>query len=78
MDDSFIDGMMGELCKSQRGFKFIFVISVVGLGIMSLWLPFVRFDSATGAIVVLNILLSLSFAGLSGLFVWRCGIRSQD
>lgn len=78
MDESFIDGMMGELCKSQRGFQFIFVLSVVGIGIMALWLPFVRLDSGTGAIVVLNILFSLAFAGLSGFFLWRCRIRSRD
>lgn len=78
MDDSFVDGMMGELCKSQRGFKFIFVLSVVGIGIMALWLPFVRLDSGTGAIVVLNILLSLGFASFSGFFLWRCAVRSRN
>lgn len=77
MSDSFIDGMMGELCKSQRGFKYIFVISTVGIGIMALWLPFVRLDTGTGGIVVLNLILSSMFAALSGFFIWRCKIRSQ-
>lgn len=75
---STIDGIMYEVCQSRQQLSIVFTLSMVGIVLMLLWVPFVDPNSGTGAIVYLNIMISSSFALFTGFFVWRCRVRSRE
>lgn len=73
---SAVDGVMHEVCRSKHQLKVIFTLSMVGVGLMLLWAPFVDPDTGTGAIVLLNLAISSCTALFVGFFLWRCRVRA--
>ncbi|WP_255171452.1 hypothetical protein [Natrononativus amylolyticus] len=67
-DKSFLE----HLCDYEQAWRLLFTFSVAVIGLMSLWLFTADRESATFAVVVLNIVGASAFALLSGFLLWKC------
>ena len=79
MADSFVSGMLEQLCRESalQKFRFVFTIAVVVIGLMLIWFPFVDRDSATFVVVVMNLISSGFILALSGAFIFGCRYREE-
>ena len=57
---------MYEVCKSMGKLRFLFGFSIAMFAMMVLWVPVVDLESATGVVVVMNLVGATLFGALSG------------
>jgi len=65
-------GILEELCGFTGQVTMLFYVSSAAFGLMLLWLPFVNIESATGVIVVINLVVSTSIMVVSGSVIRFC------
>jgi len=79
VNESFVTGMLDELCRESalQKFRLVFTLAIVVIALMAIWFPFVDRNSATFVVVVMNLFTSGLIALLTGSFVFGCRFRDE-
>ncbi|MFC7192880.1 hypothetical protein [Halocatena marina] len=65
-------GFLSHLCSEIRKLRIVFSATSAAAVLMLLWFPFVEPGTATYAIVVLNLGLSIVLTAVNGSAIWAC------
>lgn len=77
------EGYVYELCKAEGKFRFLFLLTTAGTGLMLIWLTVASVVPSLGAgegtlvVAVINLTVAGSLAVLSGYVMRRCAKRKQ-